>query len=95
MTSSTEKPLTGNVPLDGSALDLPAYEKVGGYQAIRKVMSSGMTPKAIIADVKNASLRGRGGAGVIMIYPVLLCVPCVKSSCLCRCCERARLPGAP
>src|SRR5208337_1552554 len=63
MTGSTEKPLTGNVPQDGSALDLQAYERAGGYQAIRKVLTGGMTPKAVIADVKNADLRGRGGAG--------------------------------
>jgi len=63
MTTSTEKPLTGNIPLDGSPLDLPAYERAGGYQAIRKVLSGGMTPKAVAEDVKNANLRGRGGAG--------------------------------
>ena len=63
MTGSTEKPLTGNVRPDGSALDLPAYEQAGGYQAIRKVLKGGMTPKAVIAEVKNANLRGRGGAG--------------------------------
>ena len=63
MTSSTEKPLTGNIRPDGSVLDLPAYEQAGGYQAIRKVLNGGMTPKAVIAEVKNANLRGRGGAG--------------------------------
>ena len=63
MIGSNEKPLTGNVPLDGSALDLPAYERAGGYQAIRKVLHGGMTPKTVIAEVKNANLRGRGGAG--------------------------------
>ena len=63
MTSNTEKPLTQNMRPDGSVLDLRAYEETGGYQAIRKVLSGGMTPKAVIDEVKEANLRGRGGAG--------------------------------
>src|SRR5579863_9537271 len=63
MTSTTEKPLTQNMRPDGSFLDLPAYEQGGGYQAIRKVLSGGMTPKAVAGEVKDADLRGRGGAG--------------------------------
>jgi len=63
MTTSTEKPLTGNIRPDGSVLDLPTYEQAGGYQAIRKVLKGGMTPKTVTAEVKNANLRGRGGAG--------------------------------
>jgi NADH-quinone oxidoreductase subunit F len=64
MTASTiEKPLTGNMRPDGSVLDITGYEKAGGYQAIRKVLSTGMMPKAVIAEVKDANLRGRGGAG--------------------------------
>jgi NADH-quinone oxidoreductase subunit F len=63
MTATTEKPLTGNMRPDGSVLGLSAYEQAGGYQAIRKVLNGGMTPKAVIAEVKDANLRGRGGAG--------------------------------
>src|ERR1700739_4296636 len=63
MTTVTEKPLTRNIRPDGSFLDLPAYEQAGGYQAIRKVLSGGMTPKAVTSEVKEANLRGRGGAG--------------------------------
>jgi NADH-quinone oxidoreductase subunit F len=63
MTTSVERPLTGSVPSDGSALDLPSYERTGGYQAIRKVLNGGMSPKAVTAEVKEANLRGRGGAG--------------------------------
>jgi NADH-quinone oxidoreductase subunit F len=40
---------------------LPVYEKEGGYQALKK--SLGMTPDAIIDEVKKSGLRGRGGAG--------------------------------
>jgi len=63
MTGLQQKPLTENIPPDGTALELPAYEKAGGYQAIRKVIKGGMTPSAVTSQVKNANLRGRGGAG--------------------------------
>ncbi|HLP97857.1 MAG TPA: NADH-quinone oxidoreductase subunit NuoF [Sideroxyarcus sp.] len=42
---------------------LENYLKVGGYQALRKVLSEKMSPDAIIAEVKTSGLRGRGGAG--------------------------------
>jgi NADH-quinone oxidoreductase subunit F len=41
---------------------LPVYERHGGYQAIRKVLS-GMSPEAVIEEVKKSRLRGLGGAG--------------------------------
>ena len=42
---------------------LENYLKVGGYQALRKILTERITPEAIIAEVKNSGLRGRGGAG--------------------------------
>jgi NADH-quinone oxidoreductase subunit F len=42
---------------------LENYLKVGGYQALRKVLTEKMTPDEIIAEVKASALRGRGGAG--------------------------------
>jgi NADH-quinone oxidoreductase subunit F len=63
MTATTEKPLTQRMRPDGSYLDLRAYEQAGGYRAIRKVLSGGIAPKAVTDEVKNANLRGRGGAG--------------------------------
>src|SRR5271169_5188954 len=63
MTSTSEKPLTQRMRADGTYPDLPAYEHSGGYQAIRTVLSGGMEPKAVIDEVKDANLRGRGGAG--------------------------------
>ncbi len=42
---------------------LENYLKVGGYQALRKVLAEKMSPEAIIAEVKTSGLRGRGGAG--------------------------------
>jgi NADH-quinone oxidoreductase subunit F len=57
-----EKPLTRNMRPDGEAPDLAAYERAGGYQALRKALQN-MTPAQVVDEVKNANLRGRGGAG--------------------------------
>src|SRR6188768_4371996 len=58
-----ERPLTEHIRPDKKALSLKEYESVGGYQAIRKVLKGGMTPKALTDLVKESNLRGRGGAG--------------------------------
>jgi NADH-quinone oxidoreductase subunit F len=57
-----ETPLTSRIRPDGQPVDLKAYEAAGGYQALRKALS-GMTPAQIVAEVKDSTLRGRGGAG--------------------------------
>lgn len=57
-----EKPLTQHMRTDGKPLTLKAYEQVGGYSALRKVLS-GMTPAEVLALIKDSNLRGRGGAG--------------------------------
>lgn len=57
-----EKPLTEHIREDKQPLSLKEYEKVGGYQALRKALK-GMTPQAVQAVVKESNLRGRGGAG--------------------------------
>ncbi len=49
--------------LDGANWRLEDYVKRGGYEALRKILTTGMTPDDVIAEVKAASLRGRGGAG--------------------------------
>jgi NADH-quinone oxidoreductase subunit F len=41
---------------------LEGYEKVGGYQAVRKALLQ-MTPQKVTEEVKKSNLRGRGGAG--------------------------------
>ena len=46
---------------DEKAWTRAAYEKAGGYQALRKAVK--MDPDDIIAAVKDSGLRGRGGAG--------------------------------
>jgi NADH-quinone oxidoreductase subunit F len=57
-----ERPLTRNIGSDGAPLDLKAYERAGGYQAVRKAMGS-MQPADVTQLVKDSNLRGRGGAG--------------------------------
>ena len=56
MTANSEKPLTGKMRPDGSFPDVRAYEQAGGYQAIRKVLSGGMTSQAVIGEVKDATV---------------------------------------
>jgi len=49
--------------LDGSNWHLEDYVKRGGYEALRKILTTGMKPEDVIAEVKASGLRGRGGAG--------------------------------
>jgi NADH-quinone oxidoreductase subunit F len=44
---------------NGHTLDV--YRQTGGYESLNKAL--GMSPDAIIQEVKDSSLRGRGGAG--------------------------------
>lgn len=56
-----EAPLTSDIQ-PGLSLDLRAYEALGGYQALRKVLQQ-MAPQEVTALIKESNLRGRGGAG--------------------------------
>ncbi|HEV7800325.1 MAG TPA: NADH-quinone oxidoreductase subunit NuoF [Burkholderiales bacterium] len=49
--------------LSGLNWRLKDYEARGGYQALRKILSEGLTPEQVINEVKASALRGRGGAG--------------------------------
>jgi NADH-quinone oxidoreductase subunit F len=49
--------------LDGANWRLEDYVKRGGYEALRKILTTGMKPEDVIAEVKASGLRGRGGAG--------------------------------
>ena len=49
--------------LDGANWDLEGYVKRGGYEALRRILTTGLTPEDVIAEVKTSALRGRGGAG--------------------------------
>lgn len=48
---------------DPGSWTLAAYEKRGGYQALKKIIAQKMMPDEVIAEVKTSALRGRGGAG--------------------------------
>jgi NADH-quinone oxidoreductase subunit F len=49
--------------LDGNNWRLSDYVKRGGYEALRKILTTGMSQEDVIAEVKASGLRGRGGAG--------------------------------
>ncbi len=57
-----EKPLTKHIRFGHGPLDLRAYERVGGYQALCKALKE-FTPLEVQQQVTDANLRGRGGAG--------------------------------
>jgi NADH-quinone oxidoreductase subunit F len=46
---------------DAAARGYEGWVKRGGYEGLKKAL--GMTPEAVIEEVKNSGLRGRGGAG--------------------------------
>lgn len=56
-----ERPLTRNIRPNKPPLDLPGYEKVGGYESLHRVLR--MDPKEVIQQIKDSGLQGRGGAG--------------------------------
>jgi NADH-quinone oxidoreductase subunit F len=49
--------------LDGSNWHLKDYVNRGGYESLRRILTEGITPEQVIAELKASSLRGRGGAG--------------------------------
>jgi NADH-quinone oxidoreductase subunit F len=57
-----ERPLTSRIRRGGEPMWLAEYEQHGGYEAARKAVRE-MTPQDVVSEVKDSSLRGRGGAG--------------------------------
>lgn len=55
------RPLTGRVVDGQPVLDISAYEATDGYAAVHKAIT--MAPQDIHRLLKEANLRGRGGAG--------------------------------
>jgi NADH-quinone oxidoreductase subunit F len=55
-------PLTQNINEQRDPVDLAAYEKNHGYEAVRKALKE-MSPADCLQEVKDSGLRGRGGAG--------------------------------
>jgi NADH-quinone oxidoreductase subunit F len=58
----TERPLTERIEVAGGLVDLDRYQAMGGYQAARQAIT-GSSPADVQLLVKDANLRGRGGAG--------------------------------
>jgi NADH-quinone oxidoreductase subunit F len=56
-----EKPLTKNMREDREPVPITAYEQAGGYQGLRKALTS--PPAEVTRTVTGSGLRGRGGAG--------------------------------
>lgn len=54
--------LTKNIRTGREPPAFAEYQKAGGYQALRKALKQ-MTPAEVQQAVKDAALRGRGGAG--------------------------------
>jgi NADH-quinone oxidoreductase subunit F len=42
---------------------LESYRKVGGYEALERILRDKTPPEAVIEEIKASGLRGRGGAG--------------------------------
>lgn len=57
-----ERPLTQHIDPNGSSLSLRDYERVGGYQAIKKAIGM-INPADVAKIVQESDLKGRGGAG--------------------------------
>ncbi len=55
------KPLTWRLSRASHVLDIDLYESLEGYTGMKKAL--GMTPAAVQGVVKDATLKGRGGAG--------------------------------
>jgi len=60
-THAKETPVLSKHFGDAGARTFDGWVQRGGYAALRKAL--GMTPEAIIEEVKGSGLRGRGGAG--------------------------------
>lgn len=60
--SASTHPLTWRIRDDGEVVWLDEYLRKDGYQSVRKVLREG-DPQAVIAAMKEANVRGRGGAG--------------------------------
>jgi NADH-quinone oxidoreductase subunit F len=62
VVSADTRPLTWRLQHGDANLDLKGYEALEGYAAVRKAIKE-MSPQDVQLLVKDANLRGRGGAG--------------------------------
>lgn len=62
VVSADTRPLTWRLQHGDAITDIKTYESLEGYAAVRKVVQE-MSPLDVQKVVKDANLRGRGGAG--------------------------------
>jgi NADH-quinone oxidoreductase subunit F len=62
VVSADTRPLTWRLQHGAAITDIETYESLEGYAAVRKVVQK-MSPVDVQKLVKDANLRGRGGAG--------------------------------
>ena len=60
-TMNTMKPRL-LLPIEGKPWEIESYLRVGGYEAWKQCLSTN-EPDQVVAQIKEAHLRGRGGAG--------------------------------
>ena len=60
-THPKEEPVLSRYFGDAGARSFDGWVKRGGYEGFKKAL--GMSPEAVIEEIKNSGLRGRGGAG--------------------------------
>lgn len=60
-TTPPSKPLTCRIRPNQAPMTLAEYQQHGGYQGLRNALK--MAPAEVVTLVKDAGLRGRGGAG--------------------------------
>ena len=58
-----ERPMTQHIRPGEEPPDLAAYERLGGYRALRKMLKD-LDARGVQNAVKESGLRGRGGAGL-------------------------------
>ena len=90
----TERFLTKNIPskrADRRTLSFDDYVAAGGYATLKKAVM--MSPEDVVSIVKQAELRGRGGAGFPCgVKWTFLPEPDGKSRYMCINCDEAE-PG--
>lgn len=57
-----DNPLTKNIDMSRSPLEITGYEANDGYQSLQKI-AAGLSPDDVLQIVKDSGLKGRGGAG--------------------------------
>lgn len=60
--SFPDRPLTAMIDVAAGPPDCMAYERAGGWEAVRRALKN-LTPAEVVDTVTRSKLRGRGGAG--------------------------------